>query len=204
MGKYKDFLQNSGIYECTECPLSNRRRGVCVYRGYPTNPVMIIGEAPGEMEDRKGMPMVGLTGTYLIDTFLKFGISLPEHLYITNSVLCHPPADRTPTEDELDACSRWLDLQIRTVRPRFIIAAGRVAAGRLLSDFGKSAKITEFEGKEFILPHYNNAICIPIRHPSAIMRAPSTKSDYEMIVERISNKIKKSLSEEPYIAPEMP
>lgn len=196
--EYKTYLKESGIYECRECSLANRRRGVCVYRGVPGNPVMVIGEAPGDQEDKQGKPMVGMTGSYLVNLFAQNGLTLYDHLYITNTVLCHPPADRDPTEDELEACSYWLNRQIEINRPRFIITAGRIATSRIVSDFMKGSRITDFEGKEFILPHYNHAVCIPLRHPSAIMRAPTSKPDYENMVSRISNIIKRSLEETPH------
>ena len=196
--EYKTYLRSTGIYECNECTLANRRRGVCVYRGVPGNPVMIIGEAPGDQEDKQGKPMVGLTGSYLVDLFNRNGLTLYEHIYITNVVLCHPPADRDPTEDEMEACSYWLRKQIEINRPRFIITAGRIATSRIVSDFQKTSRISDFEGKEFTLPHYHDAVCIPLRHPSAIMRAPSAKPDYEGIISRVSNIIKKSLLETPH------
>ena len=196
--EYKDFLRAKGIYECTECPLSNRRRGVCVYRGVPGNPVMIIGEAPGDQEDKQSKPMVGPTGSFLVQVFNDNGITLRDRLYITNTVLCHPPGDRTPVDAEMEACSYWLNLQITCNHPRFIIAAGKVASSRLLTEFSKTSRISDFEGKEYALPHYN-ATCIPIRHPSAILRAPSNIPDYKMLIERISNIIKKSLTDDPFV-----
>lgn len=112
---------------CQSCDLFRCRTQVVFGSGKEYKPkVMIIGEAPGEEEDKQGVPFVGKAGQKL-DSILKYvGISR-EEIYITNSVLCRPPNNRNPRGEELDACKWRLDLQIQLLRPKLIILLGRIA-----------------------------------------------------------------------------
>lgn len=187
------------IYGCDRCNLCNFRSNICIYRGSPKARVMVVGEAPGEQEDRQGKPMVGKTGSYLVETLGKLGLPLQE-LFITNAVLCRPPDNAEPTKEQMDACSEWLWMMIELVNPSYILATGRIAMGRLDPGFvRRGGKITPEEGICSTPPGLKGAVLIPLRHPSAILRSesrsgilgdPQIREGYERRLEAIVSMIK--------------
>jgi DNA polymerase len=93
---------------------------------------MFVGEAPGFNEDKEGRPFVGAAGRFL-DQLLELAGLRREKVYITNVVKCRPPRNRDPLEDEVRTCtSNYLHRQLRIVKPKFVVALGRIAAGELL------------------------------------------------------------------------
>ena len=134
---------------------------------------------PGKDEDFQGKPMVGLTGSFLVDLLSVNGLTLHEY-YICNSVLCRPINNATPTNDQLAACSKWLMWQIEKVNPKVIVAVGAVAFSRLNPDFKLNKdRITQYTGKIFYPPHLKGIAVLPIIHPSAIKRAPHKEEEYK-------------------------
>jgi len=118
------------MLDCGACDLCHERTQIVFGSGSSNPKIMIIGEAPGEEEDKQGIPFVGKAGQKL-DSILKYiGVSR-EEVYITNSVLCRPPNNRNPRAEELDACKWRLSLQIQVLRPELIIVLGRVAMHQL-------------------------------------------------------------------------
>jgi len=186
---YKDEV--SFIYGCDRCPLAYTRNKLVLYRGNPRSDLMIVGEGPGRQEDMKGVPMVGPTGSYLVDILERNGFTR-EDFYITNTVLCRVPGDADPQQLHLDACAPWLTLQLRLIRPRYILAVGRIAAARLIPEFvARKMRITSTEGKVFRPPHLRGAVVIPIQHPSAIRRrGPAAQEQYEELLQTILSKIR--------------
>lgn len=188
----------SEIYGCDRCNLCNFRKNICIYRGTPDAKVMIVGEAPGEREDEMGKPMVGKTGSYLVELFNRFGLPLRE-LYITNVVLCRPPNNDTPTKEQMDSCSEWLWMQIDLVRPEYIFAAGKIAMSRLDPKFiTRGGKITKEAWNTQTPPGLKGAILIPILHPSAILRQEKmlstggvqVKTEYEARLKEVIEMVK--------------
>jgi DNA polymerase len=142
-------------------------------------------------EDLRGVPFVGPTGSYMVALLNRAGITM-KYMYMTNSVLCRPPGNVDPTQEQMDACSNWLKMQIDLVNPHYIIAVGRIAASRLIPDWDiKKTSITREEGHVYKLPHLGGKIVIPIRHTSAIMRNPSQKEEYETKVGEVCKMIMK-------------
>ncbi|BAA79385.2 uracil-DNA glycosylase [Aeropyrum pernix K1] len=118
------------VRRCTRCPLHATRTHAVPGEGPGEAGVMVVGEAPGRMEDRLGRPFVGPAGK-LLDSLLELaGLSRGE-VYITNVVKCRPPGNRDPREEEIEACLPYLVEQISLIRPRLVIAVGR-HAGRTL------------------------------------------------------------------------
>lgn len=116
---------------CQRCPLSKTRSRVVFGGGNGHAKIMLVGEAPGEAEDRKGAPFIGHSGV-LLEGFLR-RLNLPRsEIYITNILKCRPPGDRDFLPTEAKACSSFLRDQIRNVRPEAILALGREAAVHLL------------------------------------------------------------------------
>jgi DNA polymerase len=162
---------------CEDCALSEERNSVVHWRGDPTAPLFVIGEAPGADEDRKGRPFVGPAGR-LLDTLFHRANVRSEHVFITNMVACRPPANRKPTHDELRACSGRLHMLLKVVRPKALLLLGSTA-GRLAG----ITSITAFRGEEtnVELLMYDGEIrswpAIATFHPSYILRAGGLASE---------------------------
>jgi DNA polymerase len=92
---------------------------------------MLVGECPGYWEDQRGEPFVGAAGKNLNALLQEAGLRR-EEVYIANTLKCRPPGNRDPLPEEIEACRPFLEGQIKTIRPRLIIALGRFAAGELL------------------------------------------------------------------------
>ena len=93
--------------------------------------IMFVGEAPGMYEDRQGRPFVGAAGKALTELIESAGLSR-EEVYITNVVKCRPPGNRDPTEEEIHLCSIYLKKQLELIRPKLVVALGRISASALL------------------------------------------------------------------------
>ena len=92
--------------------------------------MMIVGEAPGRREDELGRPFVGMAGR-LLDVLLGHAGLKREEVYITNVVKCRPPGNRDPKQEEIEACLPYLLRQIRLIKPKVIVALGRIAGSTL-------------------------------------------------------------------------
>jgi uracil-DNA glycosylase family 4 len=120
------------IMVCVKCSLSQSRRVAVPGEGNPRARIMIIGEAPGRLEDETGRPFVGAAGRSL-DRLLKEIALNRSDLFITNVVKCRPPQNRPPKKSEVDTCvSNYLLKQIELINPKLIMLLGSVAARRLL------------------------------------------------------------------------
>lgn len=188
---YKTDITHS-IAGCQDCALSLSRTNIAFYRGNPSTNLMLVGEAPGETEDKTGIPMTGPSGKYFLAQLGQNGITTAD-CFITNVCLCRPPDNRTPYEREVDACSQWLALQINAVDPKVILAIGKVAAHKLIPDLDPKLKSSDIEGREYTPPWLRGRIVIPIIHPSAILRAPHKMEQYETTIRIISTRIKELL-----------
>jgi len=150
--------------ECTRCRLSEQRTQIVYGDGNPQAQLMFVGEGPGEVEDRRGLPFVGRAGELLTQMIEKgLGIQRSD-VYICNVVKCRPPRNRTPLADEVAACSPFLDGQIAAVRPRVIVALGKPAASLLL---GREISITRVRGTWH---EYRGIPLMPTFHPAFILR----------------------------------
>jgi DNA polymerase len=119
------------VLHCQRCDLALSRTNVVVGSGPLDAKIMLIGEAPGKNEDKKGMPFVGSAGKNL-DKLLEEGGVRRENVYITNVVKCRPPENRTPKPDEIQACHPYLQKQIETIKPSGVILLGKTAAEAVL------------------------------------------------------------------------
>lgn len=101
---------------------------------------LVVGEAPGSNEDRVGCPFIGKAGKILDHALAEAFVSkfAPNEVVITNVVKCRPPGNRDPLPDEIDACFRYLNAEVRVVDPIAILCLGNVAAGVLLGETGIS------------------------------------------------------------------
>lgn len=174
------------IEACRACPLGAQRLRAVTGVGSLDADVMLVGEGPGFEEDHRGEPFVGASGQLLDKILEAIGLSR-KSVYIANIVKCHPmidPSDperrgndRKPSPEEIAACRKWLDLQIRAIRPRFIVTLGAVPAGVLLND---ASPISRIRGvwREYDPGGGAPAVrLLPTFHPAALLRNPDLKRD---------------------------
>ncbi len=150
---------------CPRCGLAKTRTKVVFGEGSPNADLMVVGEAPGENEDRQGRPFVGKAGK-LLDLLLMSAGFPRESVYICNVLKCRPPGNRNPLPDEVEACSPYLLRQVELVKPRVIVAFGTFAAQTLL---GTDVSIGRLRGK---LHSYREIPLVPTYHPAALLRNP--------------------------------
>lgn len=137
--------------------------------------VMLIGEAPGAMEEQQGIPFCGESGQLLDKILATVGLDRKTNLYITNTVFWRPPGNRKPTQEELEICLPFVEKHIAILNPKLLILAGSVA---LYSLFKITNPISQCRQK--ILMHKNNYLAkeiptIVIFHPSYLLRQPAQK-----------------------------
>ncbi|MBA2327811.1 MAG: uracil-DNA glycosylase [Actinobacteria bacterium] len=149
---------------CRKCALAPGRTQVVFGVGDPSADLLFVGEGPGEQEDIQGIPFVGRAGQLL--TRLIEGIGLArDDVYIANVVKCRPPGNRDPLPAEIEACSPYLEAQLRFIDPAVVVTLGNFAT-KLLLDTKEG--ITKLRGREF--PFRGHATLIPTFHPSAVLR----------------------------------
>ncbi len=145
------------IRVCVRCPLHQSRTLAVPGDGKPSAKVMIIGEAPGKEEDETGHPFVGSAGRFLNSVLEGTGIDR-EELFITNTVKCRPPRNRTPKKSEVDTCTaHYLSEQVELVNPKLIVLLGSVAAKKLLGVQSVNAargRVIEQDGRKYLVGYH--------------------------------------------------
>ncbi len=158
------------VAACTNCPLHHGRTMTVFGSGSETADWMVIGEAPGAEEDRQGEPFVGRAGQLLTSMLKAMGIQR-QQVYIANIIKCRPPANRDPAAEEVAACESYLQQQIAHVRPRIILALGRVAAQNLLK---VDTPIGRLRGQCFEYAELQIPVVVTY-HPAYLLRSPKEK-----------------------------
>ena len=156
---------------CQKCALADTRHNVVFGVGPRDAEVMCIGEGPGENEDLQGEPFVGRGGKLLDDMLEMVDLSREKNVYIANMVKCRPPQNRDPLNIEQEACSQWLEAQIRLLKPKIIICLGRIAAKTYIKE---DFKITQEHGQWF---EKDGIQRIALFHPAAILRDPRRRPE---------------------------
>jgi DNA polymerase len=136
---------------------------------------MLIGEAPGASEDEKGIPFCGASGNLLDNIISSIGMSRKENAYISNSVFWRPPANRRPTEEEIEICKPFVEKHIALIKPDLLILVGATAVSALL---GKQLKISEIrqEYYDYSNKYLENSIkTTALFHPAYLLRQPGQK-----------------------------
>jgi len=153
---------------CKACLLYKTRNNIVFSDGFEFAPVMFIGEAPGENEDKTGIPFIGRAGQ-LLRKFLFETDYKQEDFYIANTVKCRPPKNRKPTKEEKQACRGYLEQQIELINPEIIVLVGTTALESFNDD--KKLTISKARGKIFE-KEINNKLrkFFPIFHPSYLLR----------------------------------
>jgi len=158
----------SAVAGCTRCRLCEGRTQAVFGAGNPDADLMFIGEGPGAEEDRRGLPFVGAAGELLTRIIQAIEMNRDE-VYIANVVKCRPPGNRDPQPDEVAACRGYLERQIALVRPKAIVALGRIAAQTLL---GNDMPIGRMRGRWFQVQGVPTMVTY---HPAALLRNSALK-----------------------------
>jgi uracil-DNA glycosylase len=158
----------SAASTCTRCRLAEGRHTVVWSSGTPTADLMLVGEGPGAEEDRAGIPFVGPAGELLTKILQAIDLKR-EDVYIANVVKCRPPGNRDPQPDEVAACRGYLEKQIALVRPKLLVALGKVAASTLL---GGDGPIGHLRGQWHQVQGIPTLVTY---HPAALLRNPALK-----------------------------
>ncbi len=158
------------IENCRRCPLCNRRNNIVLGEGNREADIMLVGEGPGADEDLQGRPFVGKAGQ-LLDKMLSAIDMRREDLYITNIVKCRPPGNRTPLDEEAQACLPVLRMQYRLIRPKIVVCLGATATRYI---YDREARVTRVRGQWL---EKNGVLFIPTYHPAALLRDESKKKD---------------------------
>ena len=159
------------VSNCNLCSLCKERTQTVFGRGNETScEVLVIGEGPGEEEDRQGLPFVGRAGKLLDNMMLAAGLDAAKETYITNVVKCRPPSNRNPTAEEIDSCNPYLRKQIELLSPKLVLVLGKVAGNTLLKP---DATMADLRGR---VHDINGTPAIAMYHPAYLLRRPSEKS----------------------------
>lgn len=154
------------IHDCKRCKLCNGRKNTVPGMGVEQPVALIVGEGPGEEEDNQGLPFVGPAGQLLDKMLAAIQLDRRTNCYIANTVKCRPPYNRDPEKEEADACRSFLDAQIHVLKPKMILALGKVAVRNMLNIQGEFA-LNKYRLQVF---DYNGIPLVVTYHPSALLR----------------------------------
>ena len=156
------------------CALKRTAKNTVFADGVAGAPVMIVGEAPGNDEDRQGKPFVGVSGQLLDRMFDAIGLSRARDLYITNILFWRPPGNRTPTLSEQATCMAFTRRHIELAKPRLVVLAGGTAAKSVLDT---TEGIMRLRGKwtTLTLDDGSTVPALPTLHPAYLLRTPASK-----------------------------
>lgn len=165
---------------CQRCRLRAGCRGVVFGEGDPHARICLIGEGPGATEDELGRPFVGKAGQ-LLDRMLEAAGFTRDAVYISNVVLCRPPGNRTPADDEVAACQPYLRRRLELIAPDIVVLLG---ATPLRAVIDPAARITRERGRWYRL---DGRWVLPTFHPAYLLRNPGAKKeawdDFQMVRE---------------------
>ena len=172
-----DALQ-AAVRDCRACGLCSRRTNTVFGAGDRQARWLVVGEAPGEHEDRQGEPFVGPSGQLLDNMLRAIGLSRNVQgkqdglagVYIANTLKCRPPGNRNPEPVELQTCNPYLQRQIELLQPRIILAMGRMAVQALL---GSTEPLGKLRGR---VHHHHGVPVVVTYHPAYLLRSLPDKA----------------------------
>lgn len=159
------------IERCEDCDLGKHRTRVVPGEGPENANILFIGEAPGWHEDQQGRPFVGPAGKYLEELLATIRLKR-EQVYIANVIKCRPPGNRDPFPSEIQACSKWLNLQIELLQPKMIVTLGRYS----MAKYFPNQSISQVHGKA---RKQDNVILYAMYHPAAALHQGSLRKIIE-------------------------
>ena len=157
------------VMHCTACDLCQSRTHTVFGIGDENADWLYVGEGPGAKEDAIGEPFVGPAGKLLDNMLITLGLQRGRQVYIANVVKCRPPNNRNPDSNETKQCEPYLARQIELIKPKIIIALGKVAAQNLLKC---NENISSMRGK---LHRYAGIPLIVTYHPAYLLRSLQDK-----------------------------
>jgi uracil-DNA glycosylase len=161
----------SEVLKCTRCPLHLTRTQGVLGVGPSRADWLVIGEAPGAEEDRRGEPFVGAAGQ-LLDAMLRaIGLDRRTNVYIANVLKSRPPGNRDPKPEEVAACLPYLVRQIALLQPKIMLAVGRIAAQNLLAT---DVPLGRLRGQVHRFGELNTPLVVTY-HPAYLLRTPADK-----------------------------
>lgn len=164
------------VAQCRACALCEGRSQTVFGVGDRQANLLVIGEAPGAEEDRRGEPFVGRAGQLLDQMLAAIGRTRGDGVYITNIVKCRPPNNRDPQPQEIASCVPYLQRQLELISPRLILAVGRVAAQTLLA---RAEPVGRLRGEVHRLPGVapvdGGLPLVVTYHPAYLLRSPGEK-----------------------------
>ncbi len=156
------------VAACEACLLHFSRDKAVPGEGPPDAQIMFIGEGPGFHENQQGKPFVGAAGKFFEELLKNTSLTRAD-VFVTNIVKCRPPGNRDPESEEVLACSKYLDLQIKLINPAVIVTLGRFS----MAKFFKNAKISQIHGKA---TQVDGRLVIAMYHPAAALHQQSLRS----------------------------
>lgn len=177
---------------CQKCSLYQSRNLPVVGEGDHQADIMFIGEAPGAQEDKTGRPFCGKAGDILNDLLEGIGIER-EDVYIANVLKCRPPENRDPRQEEIEACTPYLERQIEIIAPEVIVGLGNFGTKFVLSKYnleGEIKGISKIHGEVFSAHTLFGSIkIIPMYHTAVATYNPNKidvlKKDFEVLKELV-------------------
>jgi uracil-DNA glycosylase len=160
----------ASVASCTECPLHAKRNKTVFGVGDENADWLFVGEGPGADEDEQGEPFVGQAGKLLDSMLAAVNLNRRNNVYIANVVKCRPPGNRNPAADEALACEPYLHRQIELIRPKLIVALGKVAAVNLLA---REDTVGNMRNK---VHQYRGIALIVTYHPAYLLRSLAEKA----------------------------
>ncbi len=168
---------NKRIKECKKCKLSKTRMNAICGEGNLNAKIMLIAQAPGEKEDREGKMFVGPSGKVLDELLKSSGIKRQE-IYMTNLIKCMLPKYRKPKQDEIRACSYYLNEEIKLINPKILVPLGYYATCYIFQKYGISlpskAEFSSVFGKLFLA---KDKKILPLPHPATLLYNSDLKQD---------------------------
>jgi DNA polymerase len=181
----KDELQRvaAEVRVCQLCSLAAGRTQAVPGEGPAHAELMLIGEGPGQNEDKQGRPFVGASGQFLTTLIAAAGYKR-EEVFIANVVKCRPPQNRDPLPEEIGACAQYLDRQIALINPKVIVTLGRFSMAR----YFPGAKISAIHGQAKVI---DGRTVVPMFHPAAALHQatlrPTLEADFARLKQIIAS-----------------
>jgi len=176
---------NKRIKECKRCRLSQTRINAICGEGSLNTKIMLIAQAPGEKEDKVGRMFVGPSGKVLEELLNKAGIKRDE-IYMTNLVKCMLPKYRKPKQDEIKACSYYLEEEIKLINPEILVPLGYYATCYIFQRYGilppSKSEFSSIYGRLFLA---KDKKILPLHHPAACLYNPEFKQDLVKIYRKL-------------------
>lgn len=176
----------SDLEGCGRCPLCQGGKQIVFGAGRGDAELVFVGEAPGREEDESGEPFVGEAGRLLDSILFAMGMDRQD-VYLCNVEKFRPPKNREPLSTEVEACEPFLKRQLAAIRPRLIVALGRLAAQTLLKS---DAAVSDLRGKWH---QYEGVPLMPTYHPSYLLRNPASKKEVWEDMKQVVRRLRQSV-----------